>query len=121
VVPAEHLDPKPAEVPWEVAGSLPVAGSTAWAAVRAVTPRPGETVVVAGAAGGVGSIAVQLARRTGAVVVGLVGPANHDWLRGLVAKGELEVPVSTYRLADVRAPFADLERRHTRGKIALVS
>jgi NADPH:quinone reductase-like Zn-dependent oxidoreductase len=79
-VPAGHVVPKPAEVPWEVAGSLFVAGATAYAAVRAVAPRAGETVAVSGAAGGVGSIAVQLARRTGARVLGLAGPANHAWL-----------------------------------------
>jgi NADPH:quinone reductase-like Zn-dependent oxidoreductase len=74
--------PKPASVPWEVAGAIPVAGFTAWAMVRAVGARDGATVVVSGAAGGVGSIAVQLAKRAGATVVGLAGEANHDWLRG---------------------------------------
>jgi len=81
VVEAEHLTPKPAGVSWEAAGALPVAGFTAWAAVRAVSPRPGDTVVVSGAAGGVGSLAVQLARHDGATVIGIAGPDNHDWLR----------------------------------------
>jgi NADPH:quinone reductase-like Zn-dependent oxidoreductase len=81
VVEAANLTAKPAKVSWEVAGSLFVVGSTAHAAVRAVAPRRGETVVVSGAAGGVGSLVVQLARRTGARVVGIAGPANHDWLR----------------------------------------
>jgi len=58
-----------------------VAGTTAYAAVRAVAPRPGETVVVSGAAGGVGSLAVQLARAAGARVIGIASPANHAWLR----------------------------------------
>ncbi len=80
LVDAEHLTPKPEAVPWDVAGSLFVAGATAYAAVRAVAPAEGDTVVVAGAAGGVGSIAVQLARRAGATVIGLAGQANHDWL-----------------------------------------
>lgn len=80
VAPARQLTPKPANVSWEVAGSLFVAGSTAVAAVRAVAPKPGETVAVSGAAGGVGSLAVQLAKRTGATVIGIAGPANHDWL-----------------------------------------
>ena len=81
VVDAANVTPKPESVPWEVAGSLPVAGFTAWAAVRAVSLGAGDTVAVSGAAGGVGSIAVQLARRAGATVIGLAGPANHDWLR----------------------------------------
>jgi NADPH:quinone reductase-like Zn-dependent oxidoreductase len=79
-VPADQLTAKPAGVPWEVAGSLYVAGSTAYAAVRSVGLSDGDTVAVAGAAGGVGSIAVQLARRTGAQVLGIAGPDNDSWL-----------------------------------------
>jgi len=80
-VDAGHVVPKPASVPWEVAGSLFVAGTTAWAAVHAVAPQPGETVVVSGAAGGVGSIAVQLAAGAGATVIGLASEQHHAWLR----------------------------------------
>ncbi len=80
-VPAEQLTPKPASIPWEVAGSLFVAALAAYASVHAVAPQAGETVVVSAAAGGVGSVAVQLARRTGATVIGLAGERNHDWLR----------------------------------------
>jgi NADPH:quinone reductase-like Zn-dependent oxidoreductase len=79
-VPADQLTAKPAAVPWEVAGALYVAGTTAYAAVRSVGLTAGDTVVVAGAAGGVGSLAVQLAKRTGATVIGIAGPANDDWL-----------------------------------------
>jgi NADPH:quinone reductase-like Zn-dependent oxidoreductase len=79
-VPANQLTPRPAKVPWEVAGSLFVAGVTAYAAVRAVQLAPGDTVVIAGATGGVGSIAVQLARRAGATVLGIAGPTNDAWL-----------------------------------------
>jgi NADPH:quinone reductase-like Zn-dependent oxidoreductase len=81
-VPANQLTPRPTNVPWEVAGSLFVAGVTAHAAVRAVHLEPGDTVVIAGAAGGVGSIAVQLARRAGATVLGIAGPSNDAWLAG---------------------------------------
>jgi NADPH:quinone reductase-like Zn-dependent oxidoreductase len=80
LVEAGNLVAKPASVPWAAAGALPVAGFTAYATVRAVALNPGDSVVVAGAAGGVGSIAVQLARRAGATVIGLASPANHDWL-----------------------------------------
>jgi len=80
-VPADQLTAKPASVPWGVAGSLFVVGMAAYACVQAVAPRPGETIVVSAAAGGVGSIAVQLARRTGARVIGLASERNHDWLR----------------------------------------
>jgi len=80
LVEGGNLTPKPAEVPWDVAGSLYVAGATAYAAVRAVSLARGETVVVAGATGGVGSIAVQLALLAGANVIGIAGPAHQEWL-----------------------------------------
>jgi len=82
VVEEQHLIAKPAGVPWEFAGALFVAGATAYAAVRAVSLTEGDTVVVSGAAGGVGSIAVQLARRTGATVIGLASEPHHPWLAG---------------------------------------
>lgn len=81
VVDADNLAGKPAEVPWEVAGALGVAGFTAWAAIRAVNLTAGDTVAVSAAAGGVGSLTVQLARRAGATVVGIAGPHNQEWLR----------------------------------------
>ncbi len=80
IVEARNLTRKPANVPWEVAGSLGVAGSTAFACLRAVALKSGDTVAVSGAAGGVGSIAVQLAKRVGAKVIGIAGVSNHDWL-----------------------------------------
>jgi NADPH:quinone reductase-like Zn-dependent oxidoreductase len=80
VAEQDNLTPRPAGVPWEAAGSLYVAGTTAYAAVRAVSLAPGDTLVVSAAAGGVGSIAVQLAKAAGATVIGLAGPANHAWL-----------------------------------------
>jgi NADPH:quinone reductase-like Zn-dependent oxidoreductase len=89
VAEEQNLTARPAGVPWEVAGALCVAGATAYAAVRAVALAEGDTVVVSGAAGGVGSIAVQLARRAGATVIGLASPANHEWLAG---HGVIPVP-----------------------------
>ncbi len=80
VAEAKNLTAKPANVSWEVGGSLAIAGSTAYASVRAVSLRPGDKVAISGAAGGVGSIAVQLAGRAGAEVIGIAGPANHEWL-----------------------------------------
>jgi NADPH:quinone reductase-like Zn-dependent oxidoreductase len=80
VIEADHLIHRPAHVSWEQAGALFVAGTTAYAAVQAVSLKAGDTVVVSGAAGGVGSIAVQLARNIGAKVIGLAGAANHAWL-----------------------------------------
>jgi NADPH:quinone reductase-like Zn-dependent oxidoreductase len=202
-VDAEHLTPRPGAVPWEVAGSLYVVGATASAAVRAVGLREGDVVVVSGAAGGVGTLVVQLARNAGATVVALASEDHHDWLRehgalpvtygdgvaerireaaggqvdafidlfgsgyvelaielgvaperidtiadveaperhpgvktdgnmagaspetlaelaALISEGRLEVPIArVYPLAEVREAYAELERRHTLGKIVL--
>ncbi|XUL85744.1 NADP-dependent oxidoreductase [Streptomyces galilaeus] len=89
VVPATQLIPKPAALSWEVAGSLYVVGCTAWAAVDAVAPKPGETVAVSAAAGGVGTVTVQLLAVHGAHVLGIASPANADWL---TAHGATPVP-----------------------------
>jgi NADPH:quinone reductase-like Zn-dependent oxidoreductase len=80
VVPAGQIVPKPSGVSWEAAGSLFVAGTTAYAAVRAIGLSAGDVVAVSAAAGGVGSIGVQLARKAGATVIGIAGPANDEWL-----------------------------------------
>jgi len=81
VVPADHLTRRPPHVSWEQAGALFVPGTTAYAAVRAVGPLAGQTVVVSGAAGGVGSIAVQLAKIADArAVIGLASETHHAWL-----------------------------------------
>ena len=81
-VEEQHQTAKPASVSWEVAGALFVAGTTAYATVRAVGLTEGDTVVVSGAAGGVGSLTVQLARRAGASVIGLASEAHFQWLAG---------------------------------------
>jgi NADPH:quinone reductase-like Zn-dependent oxidoreductase len=80
VTPVKNLTPRPAGVPWEVAGALYVAGCTAYATVRAVELAAGDTVVIAGATGGVGCLAVQLAKLAGATVIGVASPANRQWL-----------------------------------------
>jgi len=82
LVNASDAVKRPGNVPWEVAGALFVAGTTAYAAVRAVALKTGDRVVVSGAAGGVGTIAVQLAKLRGAAVIGIASPANHEWLKG---------------------------------------
>jgi NADPH:quinone reductase-like Zn-dependent oxidoreductase len=81
VVPESQLTARPPNVPWEQAGALFVVGTTAYAAVRAVSLRTGDTLVVSGAAGGVGSLVVQLAIGAGAKVIGPARDGNHAWLR----------------------------------------
>ena len=205
-VPAEQVISKPPELSWEVAGSLAVAGVTAYAAVQAVGAGQGDTVAVSAAAGGVGSLVVQMLHRSGAQVIGIASESNFEWLRsvgatpvaygdgladrlreaapggldafidcfgggycqlaldlgvspqrvdtiidfeaaqklgvkaeaaaaipaadtprvfteiaGMIARGEVVVPIAaTYPLAQVREAYAELEKRHTRGKIVLI-
>lgn len=80
-VPAAHLVAKPASLSWEVAGSAFVVGATAWAATRAVQPKPGDVVAVSAAAGGVGSLVSQLLVERGATVLGIASAENAEWLR----------------------------------------
>jgi NADPH2:quinone reductase len=203
VVPVTQLVPKPPQLNWEVAGSLYVVGCTAFVAVRAIDVSPGDTVAVSAAAGGVGTVVVQLLQTKGAKVIGIASESNHAWLREhgvtpvaygdglaerltaaapdgidafidlfgpeyvqlaidlgiakdrvetiisfekagelgtkaegsgagstpeilsavaeLVASGDIEVPIAgTYPLEKVQDAYAELEQRHTRGKIVLV-
>ena len=206
VVPASQLIAKPAGLAWEVAGALDVAGTTAWAAVQAVDPGPGEVVAVSAATGGVGTLVVQLLVRRGARVLAISSRSGAGWLTehgavpvaygdgladrlrtaapsgidafidlfgpeyvrlaidlgvrpdrvdtvvvsaaavqlgvrmegaaalapadvpgvltelaGLLASGVIELPIAaTYPLDRVTDAFADLERRHTLGKIVLL-
>jgi NADPH:quinone reductase len=204
-VPVSQLIPKPSQLSWEVAGSLQMIGCTAYAAIRAVNPQPGETVAVSAAAGGVGTVTVQLLARRGMWVLGIASAVNADWLAAhgaipvtyddgrlrerlqaaagpggidtfidlfgpqyldlavdlgvpanrietvvaigramelgaksdgrhnastpeilaeladLVATGAIEVPIAaTYSLDRITDALAELERRHTRGKIVLI-
>ncbi|MEA2297828.1 MAG: hypothetical protein QOF77_764 [Solirubrobacteraceae bacterium] len=82
--PTRTLARKPASVDWEAAAALPLAGLTAYQALtEGLELAPGETVLVHAAAGGVGSMAVQIARILGAEATGTASPANHDYLRSL--------------------------------------
>ncbi len=81
LAPSSRVLRRPAGLPWEVAGGLWTVATTAYAAVRAVDPASGDVVVVAGASGGVGGLAAQLARHRGATVIGVAGERSHAWLR----------------------------------------
>lgn len=85
VVPATHAVTKPQAMPWPEAAALSSSGQTALCALDELAVSPGEVVLVHGAAGGVGTMAVQLARRRGAAVIGTARAANHDHLRRLGA------------------------------------
>jgi NADPH:quinone reductase-like Zn-dependent oxidoreductase len=75
----DHLDDR-------TAATLPIAGSTASAALAVVSPGPDDTLLIGGAAGGVGVFAVQLARRAGARVIGTGSATSADFLRSLGAE-----------------------------------
>ena len=77
---------KPAELSWEEAAGYPVAVETAARVLDLLGAGPGNTVIVNGAAGGVGTAAVQLARERGARVIGTASEANHEFLRSLGAE-----------------------------------
>jgi len=80
-LPAGQLVLKPEELSWDVAGSLFVTPMAGLASIQAVAVQGGEVLVIAGASGGVGFTAAQLARRAGATVVGIAGPGSADRLR----------------------------------------
>ncbi|MFJ1750979.1 NADP-dependent oxidoreductase [Streptomyces sp. NPDC088116] len=82
---AETLVPKPAALGWDEAAAIPVAGETARRVLDELAVRDGETLLVHGAAGSVGSMAVQLAVARGTTVIGTAAPANHEYVRSLGA------------------------------------
>ena len=81
LVPAAALVPKPEEASWEQAAGLMLAGTTAVHALAATTVRTGDTVLVHNASGGVGLMAVQIAKARGAHVIGTAGEGRHQFLR----------------------------------------
>ncbi|MEU6619594.1 NADP-dependent oxidoreductase [Streptomyces litmocidini] len=82
---AGTVAPKPAGLSWEAAASLPVAGETAQRVLDLLRVREGETLFLHGAAGVVGSVAVQLAVAAGITVIGSASESNHAYLRELGA------------------------------------
>jgi enoyl reductase len=82
-VPASQTVKKPARMPWAEAGALSASGQTASTALDVLDIRTGETVIVHAAAGGVGSMAVQIAVARGTKVIGTASPQNHEYLKAL--------------------------------------
>lgn len=86
VVPADQVARKPPGMPWEIAAGLSGNGQGAHMALRQLAVGPGDIVLINGAAGGLGTIAVQLAEAWGAAtVIGTASERNHDYLRSLGA------------------------------------
>lgn len=84
--PVRALARKPSSLSWEQAAGLPLAGLTAHQALHRLGVTGGDTVLVHAAAGGVGSMAVQIAVALGARVIGTASERNHDYLRSLGAE-----------------------------------
>lgn len=82
---AALVAPKPPELSWPDAAALTIASNTAQRVLDELGVEAGETVLLHGAAGAVGSAAVQLAAARGATVIGTASPGNHDYLRVLGA------------------------------------
>ncbi|WP_030295611.1 NADP-dependent oxidoreductase [Streptomyces katrae] len=82
-VPVRAAAAKPASLSWHEAAGLPLAGLTAYQLLTRLATGKDDTVLIHGAAGGVGSFGVQIARALGARVIGTASPRNHDRLRDL--------------------------------------
>jgi len=99
-VSAAALAPKPKNLDLAHAGAVPLVGITAWRALAVpARVRPGDRVLIHAAAGGVGHVAVQLARELGAHVIGTARPAKHDWLRELGADELVDYTATDFRTA----------------------
>jgi NADPH:quinone reductase-like Zn-dependent oxidoreductase len=85
-LPVRTVAPKPRTLSWDEAAGLPLAGLTAYQVLTRLGLSTGETVLIHGAAGGVGSLGVQIARTLGARVIGTASERNHDALRALGAE-----------------------------------
>jgi NADPH2:quinone reductase len=106
-VPAAIVAPKPPSLTFEEAAAVPLAGGTAWEAiVRRMQIRPGETVLIHGGAGGVGSFAVQMAKSAGARVLATAGSRNQEVLARLGAAVCIDY---------TKEDFAEVVREHTGG------
>ena len=80
-----HWVHKPDDLPFEIAGALPVISETAWRSLDESGVTAGQTLLVSGAAGGIGSAVLQLARIRGITVIGTASPQKHDYIRDLGA------------------------------------
>jgi NADPH:quinone reductase-like Zn-dependent oxidoreductase len=85
-VAADHVARRPAALDWNQAGGLPLAGMTAQRALDRLEIGPDDVLLIHAASGGVGGLAVQIARERGARVIGTASEKNHGYLRELGAE-----------------------------------
>jgi NADPH:quinone reductase-like Zn-dependent oxidoreductase len=128
----DKLVPKPARLTFEQAGAVPISGTTALRAVRDEGQvKPGQRVLVIGAAGGVGSLAVQIAKALGAEVTGVSSTSKVDLVRSIGADDVIDYTREDFtdgsRQWDViidtagRRPLSELRRALTpKGTLVVV-
>lgn len=104
-VPSRQLARKPATIDHEHAAALPLAGLTAWhALVDAAKAAPGDRVLIHAGGGGVGHLAVQIAKARGAHVVATASAAKHAFVRSLGAD-----EIVDYRAVDIAEAIRDMD------------
>jgi NADPH:quinone reductase-like Zn-dependent oxidoreductase len=99
VAPAKALAPKPTTVSFEEAAAIPTSGLTALQGLRKGRIQQGEKVLIHGAAGGVGSFAVQIAKSFGTEVTAVCGPGSVDVVRSIGADHVLDYTRNDFALA----------------------
>jgi NADPH:quinone reductase-like Zn-dependent oxidoreductase len=105
LAPVRALTRKPASLDHVQAGALPLVSLTAWQALTEhADVRPGQRVLIHAAAGGVGHVAVQIAKARGAYVIGTASAGKHDFLREI----GVDEPVD-YRTTDVTGTVRDVD------------
>jgi NADPH:quinone reductase-like Zn-dependent oxidoreductase len=105
IAPVRALTRKPASIDHTQAGALPLVSLTAWQALTEhADVRPGQRVLIHAAAGGVGHVAVQIAKARGAYVIGTASAGKHDFLREI----GVDEPVD-YRTTDVTEAVRDVD------------
>ncbi|MGW7522139.1 NADP-dependent oxidoreductase [Streptomyces sp. NPDC054783] len=105
IAPVRALTHKPASIDHTQAGALPLVSLTAWQALTEhADVRPGQRVLIHAAAGGVGHVAVQIAKARGAYVIGTASAGKHDFLREI----GVDEPVD-YRTTDVTEAVRDVD------------
>jgi NADPH:quinone reductase-like Zn-dependent oxidoreductase len=102
-----HWAHKPDDLSFEVAGGLPVIVETALRSLEEVGVKSGETLLVSGAAGGIGSAVIQFARHRGVTVIGTASTQKHDYLRGLGAIPTTYGPGLAERVRDLAPEGVD--------------
>ena len=106
VLPAATVTPKPAGLDFTTAAAIPLAGAAAVQSIEAIDPQPGQTVLVNGASGGVGSFAVQLLAARGVTVIATGTPADSERLTALGASRVIDHTAGPVA-EQVRAAYPD--------------